>query len=63
MKQSMRRITAFIAGWGFAYGTFKFSALTYTLLAAGQFFTPILAMAFAAACAVIGIAFFMEAVS
>lgn len=57
----MRLILATLVGIGFAYGTFKFGALAYTLLAAGQFFTPILAASFAAACAAICIMSFMEA--
>ena len=57
----MRRILAFCVGAAFVYGTFKFGALTYTLLAAGQFFTPILSACFAAACAAVGIMSFMEA--
>lgn len=57
----MKRIALFIAGLGFSYATYKFGILTYTLLAAGQFFTPILAAMFAATLAVFGIIFLVEA--
>ena len=57
----MRQILAILVGIGFAYGTFMFGALTYTLLADGQFFTPILSAAFEAACAAVCIVSFMEA--
>ena len=57
----MRRILQMLIGVGFAYGTFSFGALAYTLLAAGQFFTPILSAMFAVPCAIICIIFFMEA--
>lgn len=58
----MRRIACFIGGCGLAYGGIRFLALVYTLLAAGQFFTPILAAVFAGACIVIGGILIIEAV-
>lgn len=57
----MKRIAYFIGGCGLVYGGIKFIILTYTLLAAGQFFTPILAMCFTAVCLTISGALITEA--
>ncbi len=50
----MKRIVYSIGGCGLIYGAVKFLGLTYTLLAAGHFFTPILAVCFAAPCLLFG---------
>ena len=54
-ERTMKRIACFIGGCGLTYGAVKFLALTYMLLAAGQFFTPILAVCFAVPCLILGI--------
>jgi hypothetical protein len=50
----LKRITGFVGGCILAYGGIRFLILVHTLLAAGQFFTPILAMGFAGCCIVVG---------
>ena len=57
----MKRIAQFIIGAGLGYGAGKFGALTFTLLASGQFFTTILAMYLASICAVASILLILEA--
>lgn len=59
----MKQIALFIGGLGLMYATCKFGALTFTLLAAGQFFTPILAAMFVVPCAVLGFILIEEALN
>jgi len=56
------RVVFFIAGLILAFAALKFGALTYTLLADGQFFTTLLAAAFAAPCGFFGFFILWEAV-
>lgn len=58
----MKKIAQFIVGAVCLYGVWKFGALTFTLLAAGQFFTPILAAAFTIPCAIFAFIFLGEAI-
>ena len=57
----MKQIAQFIIGAGLGYGAGKFGALTFTLLAGGQFFTTLLAAGFALVCGVAAALFIMEA--
>ncbi len=57
----MKQIALFIGGLGLMYWAVKFFTLTFTLLAAGQFFTPILAAIFTVPCAIFGFILIAEA--
>lgn len=57
----MKQIAPLVAGLGYSYATYHFSALAYTLSAAGQFITPILAAIYTIPCAVFGFIFIKEA--
>lgn len=58
----MKQIACTIGSCGLMYGSIKFLTLTHTLLADGQFFTPILAGMVAGVCAVFCIVLIMVAV-
>jgi len=56
----LKQIAQFVIGLAAGIGAFKFAGLTFTLLASGQFFTPILAAGFAVLCALASVLFIME---
>jgi hypothetical protein len=55
-----KQIAQFVIGLAAGIGACKFAALTYTLLADGQFFTTLLAVGFAVLCALVSVLFIME---
>ncbi len=58
----MRKLVLYMVGLSCLYGVWKFGALTFTLLAAGQFFTPMLAAVLAFPLAILAFLFLGKAI-
>lgn len=56
----LKRIAQFVIGVGVSYGAYKFTLLTYDLLADGQFFTTLLALSIGLVGWLFAILFVME---